>query len=226
MTQKNKLPKAETSPITGEEKALTRGHKKKARTRQSLVEAALRIYAQKGIGELHLNELAEEAQVSNGTVYNYFRSREEVLDAVGVELASQFSLKVSTLSQGIDNGAERLSVGVRMFIEQTLQDPLWASAVVCVYQYDQNIRSAVVNSLRHDLQLGLQQGHFHVANEDIAMRMVTASTMGVMTAVLDGCKPDNVDSIVAESVLLSLGMERGAAKRVAYLPLPDSSCGE
>ena len=217
MTQRNH------SPQVGKEQTLTRGHKKKARTRQGLVDAALRIYAEKGIGELHLNGLAEEAQVSNGTVYNYFRSREEVLDAVGVELASQLSLKISAVSHSIDSGAQRLSIGVRMFIEQTRQDPVWASAVVCVYQHDQNIRSAVVDALRSDLQLGIQQGHFHVTDEDISMRMVTASTMGVMTAILAGCQTAQVDSIVAESVLLSLGMARGAARRVAYLPLPQPS---
>lgn len=213
MTSKTPTPESSSQK-------LTRGHKKKARTRQTLIDAALRIYAQKGIGELHLNQLAHEAQVSNGTVYNYFRTREEVLEAVGIELAGQFSLRISELSQSVKSGAERLSIGVRMFIEYTRLDPVWASAVVRVYQYDQNIRSTVVNSLRSDLQLGVAQGDFEVANEDIAMRMVSSSTMGVMTAVLDGCQPEQVDSIAAESILLSLGMEKNDAKRVAYLSLP------
>lgn len=211
-----------TSAAEDREQKLTRGHKKKARTRKNLVDAALRIYAKKGIGELHLNELAEEAQVSNGTVYNYFRSREEVLDAVGVELASQLALNVSALSHSIASGAERLSIGVRMFIVHTKQDPVWASAVVRVYQYDQNIRSTVVNSLRNDMQLGMTQGYFEVADEEISMRMVAYSTIGVMTAMLDGYDSVGVDSMVAESVLRSLGMNRDEARQVAYLPLPQN----
>ncbi|HCB40298.1 MAG TPA: TetR/AcrR family transcriptional regulator, partial [Gammaproteobacteria bacterium] len=71
-----------------ESEPLTRGFKKKARTRQTLVDAAIRIYAEKGVGALLLNELAERAGVSNGTVYNYFKTREEVLQAVGIELAN------------------------------------------------------------------------------------------------------------------------------------------
>lgn len=60
-------------------------------SRQQLLDAALRIYARAGVGDLALNTLAEEAGVSNGTVYNYFRSREQVLKAVGLELAVQLS---------------------------------------------------------------------------------------------------------------------------------------
>ena len=47
-----------------ESEPLTRGFKKKARTRQTLVDAAIRIYAEKGVGALLLNELAERAGVS------------------------------------------------------------------------------------------------------------------------------------------------------------------
>ena len=50
--------------LSADSEKLTRGHKKKARTRQQLLDAALKIYAHKGAGELALNELAQEAGVS------------------------------------------------------------------------------------------------------------------------------------------------------------------
>lgn len=203
-----------------QDEPLTRGFKKKARTRQALVEAAIRIYAGKGVGELQLNELAEEAAVSSGTVYNYFKTREEVLQAVGIELANQFSHRIAVVSQGVENGAERVVVGVRMFIHQGRRDPVWASAVVRVFQYDKNIRSVVANNLRGDLQLGLRQGHLHYQNEEIAMGVVASVTIGAMTAILDGFDQPECDSIIAEMLLLGLGMTPAKARRVAGLPLP------
>lgn len=202
------------------EPTLTRGHKKKARTRQALVAAALRLYAQKGVGELQLNELAEEAQVSNGTVYNYFRTREEVLEAVGVELANQLSQRVSAASIGIEDGAQRLTVGVRMFIHQARQDPQWASAVVRVFQYDHHIRSLVATNLRSDLRLGLQQGLLKYVNEEIAVGLVAFSTMGTITAMLDGYDSPDGDQTLAEMLLMGLGMSPAKARRIASLPLP------
>lgn len=214
---------AGTTPRQSTEAGLTRGHKKKARTRQSLVEAALRIFAQHGVAELQLNRLAEEAQVSNGTVYNYFRTREEVLEAVGVELANQFSHRISAMSVGVENGAERVSIGIRMFIREAEQNPLWASAVVSIYQYDKNIRSVVASYLRSDLLLGEKQGWFQFGNIEIAMGIVAASTIGCMTSLLDGYRAADMGVTVAQMLLMALGMTQARASRIAHLPLPSAT---
>lgn len=215
MTQKpHKLASVPAEP-------LTRGFKKKARTRQALVEAAMCIYAEKGVGELLLNELAERAEVSNGTVYNYFKTREEVLQAVGIEMANQLSHRVTAVSHNVENGAERVVVGVRMFIHQSRRDPVWASAVVRVFQYDKSIRSVVANNLRGDLQLGLRQGVLRYQNEEIAMGLVASVTIGAMTAILDGFDQPECDCVIAEMLLLGLGVTPARAHRIAYLPLPE-----
>ncbi len=199
---------------------LTRGFKKKARTRQALLEAAIRLYAEKGVGELLLNELAEQAGVSNGTVYNYFKTRDEVLQAVGIELANQLSQRVTVISQGIENGAARVAVGVRTFIRQARLDPVWAAAVVRVFQYDRNIRSIVAENLRFDLQLGLRQGAFRYQDEAIAMGFVASVTTGAITGILDGVDQPNYDTVVAEMLLLGLGLTPAKARRIAQSPLP------
>ncbi|HSX71523.1 MAG TPA: helix-turn-helix domain-containing protein, partial [Pseudomonas sp.] len=95
---------------------LTRGHKKRERTRQGLIDAALRLFARKEVGEVALLEVASEADVASGTIYNYFRSRDEVVEAVGIALADEFSEAIELLNVHVDSGARRLSIGVRMFI--------------------------------------------------------------------------------------------------------------
>lgn len=203
------------------EAGLTRGHKKKARTRQALIEAAMRIYSESGVASLMLNDLADEAGVSSGTVYNYFKTREEVLQAVGIELADQLSHLITEVSQDIDHGAERVSVGVRMFIQHGKQDPIWAGAVTGVFQHDPSIRSAVASNLQNDLRLGLEQGHFRIKNELIAMGLVASSTFGAIALVLEGLDCEDYDAIVAEMVLLALGVTPAKANNIANRPLPE-----
>lgn len=219
-------PAPSTKVPASAKETVTRGHKKKARTRHALVEAAMRIYAEKGVGELLLNELAVQADVSNGTVYNYFKTREEVLQAVGIELANQFSHRITAVSHGIDNGAERVAVGVRMFIQHGRLNSIWASAVVRVFQYDKNIRSAVANNLRGDLQLGAQQGLLRYQNEEIAMALIASATIGAMTAILDGHDFPDYDSTIAEMLLLGLGLTPAKAHRIAHLDLPEAPPNE
>lgn len=202
---------------------LTRGHKKKMRTRQQLLDAALRIYGRKGAGELALNELAAEAGVSNGTVYNYFRTREDVLEAVGIALAEQLSVRVAAVSTGVTNGAERLAIGVRTFALQAQENPEWAAALISVVRREAHMQSLVSAYVRADLQTGFRQGVFRYADEALALWFVTSATMGAMAAILEGRVAAQHDSNIAEMILLALGVPADEARRVATMPLPASS---
>ncbi len=198
----------------------TRGFKKKARTRQLLIESALRIYARKGMVDLALNELAEEAGVSSGTIYNYFRSREDVLEAVGLSLAIELSQQVSNLTLDVTRGAQRLSIGVRTFVKQAVRDPQWARAVIQVIHYANGFKTALTENVRADLQLGVEQGDFQYADENVALAFVVSATAGAMTTIVDGYTADGHDGLVAEMVLRGLGMPGQKARCIARAPYP------
>jgi AcrR family transcriptional regulator len=199
---------------------LTRGHKKKARTRQQLVETAVRLFARGDGQELSLTRLAEEAGLSHGTVYNYFRTREEMLEAVGLDLAEQFSLEILAFSTGLVSGAERLAVGVRSFVRKAQEDSAWGSALVRVVRYDDGLRSALAGYVRADLRAGAEQGDFRYPSEELAIAMVVAGTTMAVAALLEGYPVEHHDSAVAEMILLALGLPATKARTIAHLPMP------
>jgi TetR/AcrR family fatty acid metabolism transcriptional regulator len=49
--------------------------------KQSICDAAMRVVAQKGIRDVTVQDIADEAGVAKGTVYIYFQSRDEILQA-------------------------------------------------------------------------------------------------------------------------------------------------
>ena len=53
--------------------------------RQQILTAARKLLAERGVGELSLNELARRSRVSKPNVYRYFESREDVLLQLWVE---------------------------------------------------------------------------------------------------------------------------------------------
>lgn len=214
------MPSSTPPPDQDEQQPLTRGHKKRERTRRSLVDAALRLIARKEVGEIALLEVAAEAEVSNGTIYNYFRTRDEVLEAVGIALATEFSDAISVLSANVKSGAQRLSIGVRMFIHRAADDHQWANALLRIIHFDQAIRSRLATHVLSDLREGLREGAFTFEDEGIALDIVVACTTGAMRSIVEGRAVTGHDVQVAEMVLKALGATPARARKIASLPLP------
>ncbi|EJM56001.1 TetR/AcrR family transcriptional regulator [Pseudomonas sp. KB_15] len=199
---------------------LTRGHKKRERTRRGLVDAALRLVARKEVGEIALFEVAAEAAVSNGTIYNYFRTRDEVLEAVGIAMAAEFSDAISVLNADVQCGAQRLSIGVRMFVCRAATDHQWANALLRIIHFDQAVRSRLAAHVLGDLREGLREGTFAYEDEGVALDLVLSCTTGAMRSVVEGRAVVGHDLRVAEMILQALGVTPARARRIAGKPLP------
>jgi AcrR family transcriptional regulator len=53
--------------------------RKKQRTRQHIADTAWRLFAQRGFDAVPVSEIASEAEVSEATVFNYFRTKEDLV---------------------------------------------------------------------------------------------------------------------------------------------------
>ncbi|MBC9249748.1 TetR family transcriptional regulator [Pseudomonas alcaligenes] len=199
---------------------LSRGHKKRERTRRGLIDAAVRLFARKDVGEIALLDVATEAEVASGTIYNYFRSRDEVVEAVGLALADEFSAAITLQSAGIQSGALRLCIGVRMFVRRALADPDWASAVIRVAHFDQAMRSQIAATALGDLRAGLAEGALAYAEESLALDLLVSCTVGAMRSAVEGRASSEHDSKVSEMILRALGATPAKARKLAYQALP------
>jgi hypothetical protein len=146
-----------------------------------------------------------------------------VLKAVGIARADGFSDAISALSANVQSGAQRLSIGVRMFIGRTVDDPQWANALLRIFHFDQAMRSRLAAHVLDDLQEGLREGAFTYEDEDIALDLVVSCTTGAMRSVVEGRAIAEHDARVAEMILRALGATPANARRIAQLPLPVAS---
>lgn len=212
------MSRAKTPPI--EPVPPSRGHKKRERTRRGLIDAAVRLFARKDVGEIALLDVATEAEVASGTIYNYFRSRDEVVEAVALALANEFSETIALQSESIQSGVRRLAIGVRMFIRRAIADPDWASAVIRVVHFDQAMRSNIAGYVLADLRAGKEEGALHYSDQGIALDLLVSCTLGAMRSAVEGRSIDEHDVLVAEMVLKALGATPAKARKLARQELP------
>ena len=80
------------------------------------MDAAVTVFARRGVEAAPISEIAATAKVSNGTFYYHFKDKAELIDAVGHAVAAALVNQVDEEIKAIESGAERVAVeaAVRM----------------------------------------------------------------------------------------------------------------
>jgi len=190
------------------------------RTRELLLDAAVRVFAKKGAGAAAIHEIAAEAGVANGTFYNYFRTREELLEATSVRLAARLHQAIATSRAAVADPAERMAIGCRRFVGHVRQDPVWAAALLRVWHSTPIPSLKAADPLLADLRAGRRGGRFRYGDERAALDLVQGAVLAGMRSVLEGRAAERHASAIAIVVLRGLGVEAAEADAIARRPLP------
>jgi AcrR family transcriptional regulator len=83
----------QSRPERGRRRKLARWRRRKEARPQEILEAALSVFAEKGFAATRMEDIAQRARVSKGTIYLYFQSKEAVFKSLLHEtIAKRFSL--------------------------------------------------------------------------------------------------------------------------------------
>lgn len=84
-------------------------------SRASIMQAALELFAKKGYGGTSISQIAKEANISKGLMYNYFESKEALLKAIIEEAVHTGEMIIKSVETTVDP-KERLAA----MVEQTI----------------------------------------------------------------------------------------------------------
>ena len=86
---------------------LERREKEKEQRRSTIIDAAQALFFAKPYDEITIEAIAEKAQLAKGTVYLYFKSKEEVYSAVALRGARILNQMFKEKMEGKQNGLEK-----------------------------------------------------------------------------------------------------------------------
>jgi len=198
---------------------------KRERTRRDLLDAAVRVFAARGPGAAPIHAIAAEAGVANGTFYNHFRSRDELLEAVASHLADRLSTAVVASFGQREDPAEFVAIGIRVFVGWARVDPSWAWALLRLLGREEGVGSRLRENVTADLQAGIDAGRFQVESMAVAQDAVIGiAAMGIQ-AILDGRAAPDHEAGVAAAALRALGVPPADAGAIVCRPLPELEPG-
>ncbi|MGA3152197.1 MAG: TetR/AcrR family transcriptional regulator [Streptosporangiaceae bacterium] len=212
---------AEAASAAGAPK-VSRLDRRKARTRQALTDAAVRLIAEGRGDRASIQEITEEADIGFGSFYNHFDTKEQLFQTASEEVLERWGQMIDRASAGISDPAELFAVGLRISGRLGWTHPEIAGFLAGVGLDLLDIPGGLAPRALRDIQAGQASGRFIAAEAEIALSAAAGGLLGLLRM----CQrhPERVNETTvdefAEAVLRLLGVPAPEAARLVALPLP------
>jgi AcrR family transcriptional regulator len=96
-----------------ENNKVPRRERQKLKQRQEMLAAALDLFSEKGYHNVSMHEIAQNAEFAIGTLYKFFKNKEDLYKALMLELADKFEAALTKALEEPDGEVEKLRNFVR-----------------------------------------------------------------------------------------------------------------
>lgn len=161
-----------------------------------------------------------------GTVYNYFKSKDDLALAVLENLMYDLALRIEQITDTFEDPAQVYAYdGIRSVIDTATGDVRWRELL----HRSEVIATAMVRQMGpfaiHDMEVATQAGRFKVDDAALTWRMACHVIVGVALAVTQNDLPETVVDETVVRLLCMPGTGRSEAIELANRerpPLPSS----
>jgi AcrR family transcriptional regulator len=204
-----------------EEEQATRSPRERriAARKAQILAAAARIFAKQGFHNTTTREIAHAAQVSEGTIYNYFDSKNALLIGIMSRLAELEQLDVELLRSlqesprdffvaAFDHRMERILHGERML--QAVLPEIIVNPELRVLFYDQYVLR-ITRILERYLHTRVERGEIAEVDVPLTVRAMQATFVGLLILRVLGDEPlrshwEDVPEVLARLFFDGLGV--------------------
>ena len=190
------------------------------RNREALVRAGYGVMSEKGIDAATMQEIAERADVGAGTVYSYFKSKEELAVAVIEQVMHDLALRIQDATTAFADPAQVYAFGVRTVIEAATGDRRWRQLldrpeVIAEAMYRSHGPFAI-----RDLENAAKAGRFTLADAPLNFKMACYAIVGISLAIARGDTPYAAIEPAVARLLCMAGLSEADAAELARRPRP------
>lgn len=97
-------------------RSLVSNMSKKTIRRESIIQAAIEVFGKKDFQTASISEIAQKADVADGTIYQYFKNKEDLFFAIAVEKTKEFRTQLALQLEGITGAFNKIRKFVWYFL--------------------------------------------------------------------------------------------------------------
>lgn len=199
---------------------MTRARRRRQRNKEIVLRAASAVMAEKGIDASTVQEIADRADVSLGTVYNYFESKDKLAVAVMERVMERLAQRIKAVTDTFEDPAHIYPFGCYNVILTATTDQRWRWLLRRSEVISEAMFRVMGRYAMYDIKLAVEAGRFQVQDIALAWRQTVWGLVGISLAICDGIlKPDSVDEALV-NILGLVGVSRQEAWEIIQRPRP------
>ena len=199
---------------------VSRRVRKAEQTRRRLLSAAKEQMAHGGAESITISSITDRADLGQGTFYNYFASRDQIIDAVIYDIVETLGRQLDALTKDLTDAAEIYSFSLRHLMHTAVSDPVWGWFIVRLGIAQEGLLDALGPRASRDIQIGVDSGRFNVPDLKLASAITFGALLAAMQSYLKDQNAPDPSQQYAEYLLRMVGINRDEAKEIANRPLP------
>jgi TetR/AcrR family transcriptional regulator, fatty acid metabolism regulator protein len=157
--------------------------------RRQLLDAAVRVFARKGFHASRVGDIAEEAGVAHGLLYHYFKSKDQVLEAVFHENWSLLVARIESVEETDEPAADQLRHISAIVLRTWLHLPDVVRVVIQEFGRSPELGERIgeltlpIDALQRVITRGIENGEFR---KDIDPTFAATVVYGSIDELLTG----------------------------------------
>lgn len=185
-----------------------RNDRRRAKTRQLLLEAADRLYRKEGVEATTIKDIATEADVAHGSFYNHFKSVDEIASTLAEATFRRAAATVAEILSSAPRVEMLPCIGARVIIRTLLQDPATRWMIGRPQIFVAELLKVSVPFMRDAEQAAVVRGYLKPAGGHEAwLRSYPWLLLGQLSRVIDGENGDDTEDTFARISLRLLGID-------------------
>jgi len=163
--------------------------RQKATHHEAILEAAERIFGLRHPAEVAVDEIAAEAGVAKGTVYNYFADKVSLIEAISRRVQIDVADRVASAMGTQSSSPARIAMGLSAFLQLAVDDP-WRAMTLSRLNLDApDLRSPLSQVFIAELKRGTESGALIAPSLDAALTLVLAIAHGASLRIIETREP-------------------------------------
>ena len=174
------------------------------RTRGALIAAGRRLFSERPVDAVTVDDIVQAAEVGKGSFYNHFADREGLARAISAQIRAAVEEIIGRVNAGETDPARRIARAVCAYLRFPLDEPEPARVLVRVHSGHTSFEAPLNRGVVEDIAAGLAAGRLAVPTVEAGVLYVLGVTQLALARLVQASSSSAAVSLSQQMVSLLL----------------------